>query len=264
MRTVVYILCIIMFFSGLSSAELKQPTYHKGDYWEYKIISGTDLMPYEGTLRYEIKNETTITANGESYDVWEIFSSSTRRPTDANYYYNMTVISYHRKSDDAVVKQIWKYDYFSPYGVGTYQVERTYKNIQPDLEFPVNVGNAWERHSQFEYRIIDTGENDTAESYRYYECIGTSKEKTDVGKFLCYVIKTWSNSSSDYSLAYYSNKVGNIVKSVTYSNNTVVESMTLTAYKYGINNGGLPSFEIYAIIIAVIITFIASRKMKVS
>lgn len=264
-----FILLSIILVPEYAFAQLEKPSYHVGDYWDYKISAS---MPSEdvpivfwGTAHMEIMEKTKINVDISNYEVWKIISRF-ELTSDS---YNMTLTeyttSYWRISDGATVKSITDKEISSIFGSEVSHTETTHRVIQPDLAFPVDVGDSWERHEQnkvedetgAEIEMIDT----------YYECIDTTDITTEAGSYPCYVIKSMEDVavSDTYEMRYYSNKVGNIVKTISYENGMQTMVMTLESYSYSgekAGNGGTPGFEPVLVVIAFISLIMILRKKR--
>lgn len=272
---VALLLSSMIMLSGNASAQLEEPVYHKGDYWEYRFygIIPDDSSSAQGTARVEITDETTITVDEKSYEVWKVTSriNATNDAEEQQMHYYTT--SYWRKSDSATIKEILDFEVISPDYTRSSHIETIYKPpYHPDLLYPLNVGDEWERHKECEF-IFET-ETTTSQVDFYYECTGTAEElKTDAGTFSCYVIKNQhhfmedgnmrdSKDEGNYVLEYRSNKVGYLVKSMGYEDFEQNSFMTLTSYKYQGKNedGGIPAFEFAFLIIAIASMMLLKRR----
>ena len=257
--------CVFMPMVG---ASLEKPSFVKGDYWEYKITE-EPTGSIQGTARFEITGEKTITVDGKSYEVWE--ATGNMEWSSDNVSMTTDDITYLRKSDGALIKSIEDVETITPGGPYSFHSETVYKTIQPDFEYPINVGDIWERHKQIEV-TDDTGTHTDWED-AHYECTGTKELTIDAGTFSCYIIKIKDEDSDEnnYVLQYHSNKVGgNFVKMEIYENGVIVGAMTLTSYNYegergnGENggNGGIPGFELTFLIIAIASIIFLKRRNK--
>lgn len=258
------VLCTSMLiFSGFADAALEMPTIHEGDYWNYELSGGYGTWSYQGTAHNEMIGDTTITVNGESYEVWE--GEMTMEYSGENYTTIYEGKWYIRKSDFATVKST-AYMNSTYFGESSSSYSETiHKPVQPDMDFPINVGDTWEIHR--ENQVTDETGTHTAQEDTYYECIEKEDVATDAGTFSCYVIKQGNtvNEQNNYTISYYSNEVGGaFVKMVTYTNAVLTMTFTLTSYEYQGKNGddGIPGFEMVLFIGAIGLTLILLRKRK--
>jgi len=196
----------ILVSSTFAEAALEEPAIHEGDYWNHDVAGGYGEWTYQGTSHDEVVGETTITIEGESYYVWESTMHMEYAGEDFTTLYEGTW--YVRESDYAAVKSIAYTNTTYPGGTSSSFSETIYQPIQPDMEYPTDVGDTWEIHRNNTV-TDDTGIHIVPEDI-YYECTGTEDVTTDVGTFSCYMIKSRNNSTdtSNYTVSYYSNEVG--------------------------------------------------------
>ncbi len=259
----------VLIFSGFAEAALEKPTVSEGDYWNYELSGEYGTWSYQGTAHDEIRGETTITVNGERYEVWE--GEMTWEYSSENFTTMYEGKWYIQKSDYATVKstEYTNTTYFGEwatyFGESSSSYSETIHNpIQPDMDFPINVGDTWEIHR--ENQVTDETGTHTVQEDAYYECTGEEDVTTDAGTFSCYVIKRWDNVSDtgNYTVSYYSNEVGGaFVKMVMYTNGMSTMTLTLTSYKYERKeDNGIPGFELIYIAVAVLSVLIFIRKRK--
>jgi hypothetical protein len=208
--------------------------------------------------------KTKITVDINNYDVWKIIS----RFDLSSDSYNMTLTeyttSYWRVSDGATVKAITDEEVSSIFGNEVSHTETTHRVIKPDFAFPVDVGDSWERHEQ--NKVEDEMGADIEMIDTYYECVDTTDITTEAGSYPCYVIKSMENItvSDTYDMRYQSNKVGNIVKTISYEDSMQTMVMTLESYSYSgaKQDGSTPGFESTLLVVALISLVIIVRKKK--
>ncbi len=253
----------VLIFSGFADAALEELTISEGDYWNYELSAEYGTWSYQGTAHDEIIGETTITVNEESYEVWE--GEMTMEYSGENFTTSYEGKWYARKSDYATVKSI-AYTNTTYFGESSSSYSETiHKPVQPDMDFPINVGDMWEIHR--ENQVIDETGTHTVQEDVYYECTGEEDVTTDAGTFSCYVIKRLDNVSDtgNYTLSYYSNEVGGaFAKMVIYTNGISTTTLTLTSYKYKgkEEDEGIPGFELMYIAVAVLSVLIIMHKRK--
>ncbi|RLF43415.1 MAG: hypothetical protein DRN29_10190 [Thermoplasmata archaeon] len=96
------------------------------------------------------------------------------------------------------------------------------------IQYPIFVGKKWNV-------TVDYKNNSIILSI---ECIGVKKVATKAGSFNCYVIKAdyvFNETNSNpylYQIIYLSERVGNIVKTEMYQNDTLVGYTELTEFHY--------------------------------
>lgn len=274
-KTIIAWLTILLLLSSLiissenASAQLWKPIYHKGDYWEYSVSAFVpdDSTLMQGISRTEISDEATITVGGKNYEVWKVVTTVDATSDDGEWESHYYLTSYWLKSNYATIKEILDSETITPYsGIPlSSHTEMKYKPpYYPEILYPIDVGNKWELHKEG----VLTHETGTIDGYTldfYYECTGIAEEvKTDAGTFSCYVIKTMNNSENTgrYRLEYYSNKVGYFVKAIEYEHFEQKMLMKLKSYRYQSKNedGGIPSFELTILIIAIASSVLMKRK----
>jgi len=266
-----FILLSIVLVPGYAFAQLEKPTYHVGDYWDYKISASmpsadTPLL-FTGTAHLEIMEKTKLTVDINNYDVWKIISRFELNSDSYNMTLTEYTTSYWRISDGATVKAITDEEISSIFGSEVSHTETTHRVIQPDLAFPVDVGDSWERHEQ--NKVEDEKGADIEMIDTYYECVDATDVTTEAGSYPCYVIKSMEDVtvSGTYDMRYHSNNVGNIVKTISYEDGMQTMIMTLESYSYsGVKeDGGTPGFEFIPLILSVIgILFITRKKRNIS
>jgi len=230
-------------------ATLVSPKWQKGDYWVYDAEQqGYPL----GKMQMVINGTKNITVNGTSYEVWKIDILMNITLKGRSKIVNYTI--YQQISDFARVKV--ESDYY----------ENIYIPPTNDTDYPVDVGDSWERH----YKKVSTlfllngTSNQTETVDEYYECIKRKSISTPAGKFLCYWIKQHTGNTSNYRIYYYAPAVGNWVKLEDYGDGEMKASMELIEFKY--ENGGeiedansSPAFEISLLILSISIILILKK-----
>jgi len=260
----IFVICTsILIFSGFAEAALEKPTMHEGDYGNYNMTGGQGTGSYQRTMHSEIVGETTIMIEGASYDVWE--SEMRMEYTGENFTTIYEGTWYMRESDLATVKSIEYTNSTSLGGTSSSFSETIYQPIQPDTEYPLDVGDTWEIHRT--NTVTDTTGTHTVPDDAYYECTGKEDVTTDAGTFSCYVVKRWGNISDtgNYTISYYSNEVGGFfVQMIMYTNTAPTTTIMLTSYEYTDKNGDgdVPGFEMVSLVGAIALAVIILRKRK--
>ncbi len=267
----VSLLASMILLPGFSFAQLEEPVYHVGDYWEYRVTgdihAGIVPVNVQGSGKIEIIDETTLTVDGNTYKVWKA-TLTIEAQSDA---YNLSLTQYstmyRRTSDLAAIKEFNDNEVTSILGSETSHEEIVYIMPQPFLEYPVNVGDSWERHIGTE--VTDEYGTITDLSDSYYECTGTTELTTDAGYFSCYILRAVEDepNGDTYSIEYRSDELGNFAKRVLYEDGEQTLTMILTGYNYrgGENenvDGGTPGFEFALLVIAIICIALTGRKKK--
>lgn len=258
------VLCTpILIFSGFAEASLEMPTLHEGDYWNYDMSGEYGTWSFQGTSHDEIVKETTITVEGESYDVWE--GKMNMEYTSELFTTSYGITWYGRHSDYALVKSREYTNTTYQGGTSSSFRETIYHPIQQDIDYPIDVGDTWEIHRNNTV-TDDTGTYLVPED-TYYECTGKEDVTTDAGTFLCYIIKSWVNRSDtgNYTLSYYSNDIGvSLAKLIMYTNSIPTRTVMLTSYEYTGKNrdGGTPGFEMVVLMGALATVWLVLRERK--
>lgn len=270
----VSLLALMILLPGFSFAQLEKPVYHLGDYWEYRVSgdmhSGIFTANIQGTGKIEIIDKTTLTVDGNTYEVWKATLTIEAQSDSYNLSLMQYSTMYRRTSDLAAIKEFNDNEVTSTLGSETSHEEIIYTMPQPFLDYPINVGDSWEKHIETEVTDEDGTTTDISDSY--YECTGTTELTTDTGFFSCYILRAVEDepNGDTYAIEYRSDEVGNFAKRVLYEDGEQTLTMILTDYNYqgeeeDGGNGGIPGFEFIPLILAIIgILFITLRKRNIS
>jgi len=265
-----FILLSLVLVPGYSFAQLEEPVYHVGDYWTYKVTgdmsSGLIPISLQGIGMVKVEDQTTLTIEGSIYDVWKVTQNIAVTSDTFNLSMVMYSTLYPKVSDLARVKEFNDNEITSTVMTESSHEEITYLNPQAGLDYPVNVGDSWERHVEKEI-TDDTGTRTETEDI-YYECTGTTEVNTEAGSFTCYIIRRVKDDpqGDTYDIEYRSQTAGYTVKALSYEEGNQTLAMTLTAYNYlgddGDNGGGTPGFEMVLVVIALISMVIFIKKKR--
>ena len=267
---VFFILLSLVLIPGYSFAQLEEPVYHVGDYWTYKVTgdmsSGLIPISLQGIGMTKVEDKTTLTIEGSIYEVWKVTQNIAVTSDTFNLSMVMYSTLYPRVSDLARVKEFNDNDVTSTVMTESSHEEITYLNPQARFDYPVNVGDSWERHVEKEI-TDDTGTRTETEDI-YYECTGTTEVNTEAGSFTCYIIRRVKDDpqGDTYDIEYRSQKAGYTVKAMSYEEGNQTLAMTLTSYNYlgdeGDNGGGTPGFEMVLVVIALISMVMFIKKKR--
>lgn len=212
------------------AAAQNRPTWTQGDFWVYSRTEGTSTS----TVRLDVHEQSTLTLQLGSYQVWHITITTT--PTGGNATVQHAWV---RDSDLALAKA--NITFFGS------DVQVTFDPPQVLAQFPLTVNAQWSLSTTV--RIVDTGFSFPLS----YSAIVTAEQSTSVsaGTFNVAVVRSPSTAGTAREETHYSEGAGNSVKEESYdSSGSRTAMQELTSYRYQAGTFGLLLIVIIVAIIA--------------
>jgi len=209
LRRAMAISLLIFILCSANAFTLEKPQWKEGDYWQYVMkIVGSEKGEM---LLIEVLDKENLTINNITYSCIVVKTSGI---VDELYYYDEETF--------AVVKKVIYRD--------TKSEEIVYAAPQSSIiQYPIFIGKKWNA------TVVDYKNSSVTLSI---ECTGTEKVATKAGSFNCYVIKAdYVFNETDsipylYQIIYLSDRVGNMVKTEMYQNDTLVGYTELISFHY--------------------------------
>jgi hypothetical protein len=255
---IVFLLLSIVIFESVS-ADKEKPVLHEGDYWNYDVIMTTSGRNIIGTERYEVKTTESISINEAQYDahIVNFIANISTVISGTTLLRNIDSINYYRESDFSLMKYVT-----DDSELGHYEV--VYQSPFVGIEWPITFGKSWERKTNI--TMTNSSGPIKMEQTFQYECIGETDVNTSAGLFTCYIVKNYEkgSESTNYSLWYYSSKVGfEPVLNEYYIDGVLYKSSKLTSFQYTPtpdNQESTPGFELILVLFAVALVLFWQRK----
>lgn len=225
---------LVLGSSGQAAGAQNQPSWSTGDYWTYSISGGSD------TVTWTVLEQTTITVGATSYPVWHVTTSTTSGNT------TITIDTYITTSGVRIAKTSGTVPIFG-------QFSAVFDPPQPQAVFPLTPGSTWSGTTTVTTTLGSISQT-TTQSYS-----GTVLDERSIsvpaGTFTVATIRSPS-SGNPYTLNYYSEAVGWLVKTESYNTfGTLTSTQELRSYKY---SGGALGTILLIVGILVVVAVVAA------
>lgn len=227
--------------SRTAAAAQNGPTWSTGNQWTYVGKS----LGIPQTVVTRVAGQTPLTIGSATYTVWDLNTSTTI--SSANAF--LTTYSHSWVTSDG--SKLAKMQGGSLFGPST----STYEPPQPRYVFPLAPSGNWSGTTN----VTTTDNTGTRTAPQAYSGTVMAEQTITVtaGTFTTEVVRSPA-SGSTYSLAYYSEQVGNAVRTESYFLGTLIASQNLTAYSYSPGILGLPVVVWIVILLVVLVVVIAA------
>lgn len=213
---------IFSLFLLNSDAKMQQPELKKGYYWVYKTTwynYSENNFNGNGISNATVVEQENIKLNGTTYNTWKIV-------TNTKFYDQIFIrwISYYNYSDIAFIKHV------EEFMVGYLGDDVIVTRYNVPSEWPLENNTKITKNITVNYLYENF--NITIKKKTVFECMGMVPISTDIGEFNCYKVKYYTLGEEDknYSIGYWSSKVGWIVKRDDYKNGELEKSAILSYY----------------------------------
>lgn len=200
--------------TGMASAAQNAPSWSTGNQWTYS----TKLLNTPVTIVMAVKGQTSLTIGSSTYSVWNlnVSTSATTGGGSISFYEDVYL------TVDGLRQAETHSSFLAP-------TTSTYDPPQPQFEFPLAPGNSWSGTTN----VTTTTATGTTTSHQSYSASVIAEQAVSVpaGNFTTEVVRSPATGGS-YTLTYYSEQVGNSVKTETYFLGSLTSSENLTAYSY--------------------------------
>ena len=196
------------------AAAQNAPSWSTGNQWVYSTAIGSTAA----TLTMLVQEQTTLAIAGTTFPVWHVNQSATASTSGGSF----TIWSDLWLTVDGLKQAKTGSNFFFP-------TTSTYDPPQPQMVFPLSPGVSWSGTTN----VTTTTSGTSHTASQAYSGTVTAEQTITVpaGTFTTEVIRSPQTGSS-YTLDYYSEQVGNIVKSETYLLGTLTDTQNLTSYSY--------------------------------
>ncbi len=233
-------LCLVgvgfLGLSGTASAAQNAPSWSTGNQWTYS----TNLLNIPVTVVMAVKGQMSLTIGSATYSVWNLNVSTTATSGGGS----LSIYEDVYLTVDGLKQAETHSSFFT-------STTSTYDPPQPQFVFPLAPGNSWSGTTNV---TTTTGTGSTTRPQSYSATVTAEQTITvPAGSFTTEVVRSPATGSS-YTLTYYSEQVGNAVKTETYFLGTLTGSENLTAYSYSPGFLGISSvIWIVILVIALLI-----------
>lgn len=209
-----------LFASGNVSAAQSAPSWSTGNSWTYS----STLLSAPVTIVMAVTGQSSLTIGSTTYSVWNLNVSTTASNSGGSIsvYTNvwLTVDGYKQAKTSST--------FLAP-------TTTTYDPPEPQFVFPLAPGDSWSGTTN----VTTTTNSGSSTTQRAYSATVTAEQTITVaaGTFATEVVRSPSTGGS-YTLTYYSEQVGNAVKTETYILGSLTSSENLTAYSYSPSSVG--------------------------
>jgi len=193
--------------SGRVAAAQNQPSWTTGDFWRYALSDG-------GSVTWTVQGQTSLSIGGRTWQVWHLTEATTSGNTTVTVDTWMTPALQLARVSGTIVLTF----------------TATYDPPQPQAEFPLTPGKTWSGTTTVTTTIGSLSQT-TSEPYSG-QVLEESTVAVTAGTFTVAKIRTPS-SGSPYTIHFYSDAAGWIVKSESYNAFGALQStQELTSFKY--------------------------------
>lgn len=223
-----------------ASAAQNAPSWSSGNQWTYS----TKILSAAATIVMNVRSQTSLTIGSTAYPVW---------------YVNMTTSIVSGGGSISAYSDLWltvdglkqaktASSFFS-------STSAVYDPPQPQFVFPLAPGNSWSGVTN----VTTTTSGGTSTSPQAYSGTVTAEQTITVpaGTFTTEVVRSPSTGNS-YSLTYYSETVGNSVRTESYLFGTLFASQNLTSYSYSPGFAGISSVVWIGLLVLALIVIVAA------
>lgn len=231
-------------FSRTAAAAQNAPSWSTGNQWTY---TGTTLGIAQ-TVVTRVAGQSSLTIAGTTYSVWDLNTSTTISGGST------VLTSYSDAWFTSDGSSLAKRQGGSLFGSST----STYAPPQPQYVFPLAPSGSWSGTTN----VTTTDNSGTHTASQSYSGTVTAEQTITVGAgtFTTEVVRSPA-SGSTYTLVYYSEQVGNAVKTEGYLLGTLVAFQNLTAYSYSPALLGLPTTVWILILVVIAVVVVAAAVM---
>ncbi len=222
--------------AGNAAATQNAPSWSAGNSWTYS----SKILTIPVTVVQSVKGQTSLTIGSATYSVWDlnVSTSATSGGGSISFYSDVFL------TVDGLKQAKTSSSFLSA-------TSSVYDPPQPEFVFPLNPGDSWSGVTN----VTTTTSGGTSTSQQSYSATVTAEQTVTVpaGTFTTAVVRSPATGSS-YTLTYYSEQVGNAVKTESYFLGSLTSSENLTAYSYSPGFLGLSSVVwIVLLVIALIV-----------
>ena len=201
--------------TGMASAAQNAPSWSTGNQWTYS----TKLLNTPVTIVMAVRGQTSLTIGSSTYSVWNlnVSTSATTGGGSISFFEDVYL------TVDGLKQAETHSSFLAP-------TTTTYDPPQPQFVFPLAPGNSWSGTTN---ATTTTGTGSTT-SQQSYSATVTAEQTVSVpaGNFTTEVVRSPATGGGSYTLSYYSEQVGNAVKTETYFLGALTSSENLTSYSY--------------------------------
>lgn len=230
---------LVLAGSGRVAAAQNQPSWSTGDFWTYSLSGG-------GSVTWTVQEQTSLSIGGRNWQVWHLTESTSSGNTTITVDTWMTPALELARVSGTII----------------FTFTATYDPPQPQAEFPLTPGKSWSGTTTVTTTIGSVSQT-TSEPYSG-QVIEESTVAVSAGTFTVAKIRTPS-SGSPYTINFYSDAAGWLVKSESYNAfGTLQSTQELTSFKY---SGALGTILLIVavlafVVIVAVVAFLLVRRRR--
>ena len=223
-----------------AAAAQNAPSWSTGNQWTYS----TKIVGAAATIVQVVRGQTSLTIGSTTYPVWYL-NVSTSIVTGGG---SISAFSDVWLTVDGL-KQAKTASSF------IFSTSSVYNPPQPQFVFPLAPGNSWSGTTN----VTTTTGGGTSTTQDSYSATVTAEQTITVpaGTFTTEVVRSPASGSS-YSLTYYSETVGNAVRTESYVAGTLFSSENLTAYSYSSGFLGISNIVWIILLVVALLVIVAA------
>ena len=213
----VFLVAAVLGAAGRVAGAQNRPTWTTGDAWTYTGTEGTTTLTNVQT----VAERTTVTLGSTTYAVWHAVQTLTA--TSGGTSFTFTVNSWVQDSDLGVARTETQVIFLG-------NVTTTYEPPQSAAVFPLTVGATWTKTT---LETITTSLGSSSSTVTYTGRVTEERQITvPAGTFTAAAVRS-PESGNPYTLVWYSETVGNAVRTEEYDvNGNLGGSLSLSTYRY--------------------------------
>lgn len=233
-KVAVVVLGLLLFgassvgIAGRATAAQDRPSWSSGDYWVSTSTEGGTTA----TIRQSVIDRTTVTVGAATYGTWHTTMSTS--VVSGGTTITLTFHSWVVENDLATVRTNG-----SIFLLGDFTI--TYDPPMSSAVFPLSPGSSWSKSTT---QTTTSGLGPSSQVVSYSGVVTSEVDVTvPAGTFRAAVIRSPA-SGNPYTLSYYSERVGNTVRTDSYdSGGAQTSTQSLTEYRYQ-NPGSVFAFVV--------------------
>ncbi len=226
--------------TGMASAAQNAPAWSTGNQWTY----GTKLLNTPVTVVMVVKGQTSLTIGSSTYSAWNLNVSTTATSGGGSISFFEDVYL----TVDGLKQAQTHSSFLAP-------TTTTYDPPEPQFVFPLAPGNSWSGTTN----VTTTTTGGTSTTRESYSGTVTAEQTITVpaGTFTTEVVRSPSTGSS-YTLTYYSEQVGNAIRTESYFLGALTSSENLTSYSYSPGFLGISNVVWIVLLVIALIVIVAA------
>lgn len=223
-----------------AAAAQNAPSWSTGNQWTY----GTTVIGAVATIVMNVRGQTSLTIGTTAYPVWYV-NTTTSIVTGGG---SISVFSDLWLTVDGLKQAKTASSFLTP-------TTSVYDPPQPQFVFPLAPGNSWSGTTN----VTRTTTGGTTTFQQAYSATVTAEQTITVpaGTFATEVVRSPATGNT-YTLEYYSEAVGNSVRTENYYFGTLSSTQNLTSYSYSPGLLGVSSVVWIGLLVLALVVIVAA------